>query len=170
VCFWATLRHIKAIVVLTFRLVVLSSLAMLFLMSSRFPLPATTLSRLLLIFYETTIWIYLCLALLTMQQFRRRSLHLRMLSSCLLHRLLVLLVLVGAVLYPHQPLLRAPLVLVGAVQYPHQTLTPIIPLYTFNLFPASCRLQKPTNIKCSNQNSHNKYYMKLQFSARKPPK
>jgi len=92
---------------------------MLCLMSFRFRLLAMIPSCLLLLtFYKTTIWIYLCLALLTMQRFGRRSLHLRMLSSCLLRRHLVPLVPVGAVLYPHWPLLRATPVLVGAVQYP----------------------------------------------------
>jgi len=96
---------------------------MLCLMSFRFCLLAMIPSCLLLLtFYKTTIWIYLCLALLTMQRFGRRSLHLRMLSSCLLRRHLVPLVPVGVVLYPHRPLLRATPVLVGAVQYPHQTL------------------------------------------------
>jgi len=84
-----------------------------------FPSPATIPSPLPpLTFYRTMIRIYLCLALLTMLQLGRRSLHLRMLSSSLLPRHLALLVLVGMVLCPHQLLLQVPLVLVGAVLYP----------------------------------------------------
>ena len=73
---WAILRHIKDIVVFICRHVMLSSLAMLCLMNFLFPSHVMFLSQLLhSIFYEMMIWILLFLALLTMQQLPRRSLH-----------------------------------------------------------------------------------------------
>jgi hypothetical protein len=122
VCSWAILRDIKDIIVSTSPPVALLSLVMLCLMSFPFLLHATLPSRHLpWIFYETMIWILLCLALLTMQRLPRRSLHPPWMSSSRdLHLALAPPVLVGAVLYPHQSHLQVPLVMVGVVLYPHQ--------------------------------------------------